>query len=38
LNFLYAGEGTLWTDMKEMGVRANLQIEQGKKTPEKSGK
>ena len=38
LNFLYAGEGTLWTDMKEMGVRANLQIEQGKKGPEKSGK
>ncbi len=26
LKFLYAGEGTLWTDMNNIGVRANLPI------------
>ena len=33
LNFLYAGEGTLWTDMKnaDFGIRANLPIEQSSK-------
>lgn len=26
LKLLYAGEGTLWTDMKNMGVRANMDL------------
>ena len=30
LKLLYAGEGTLWTDMKDIGIRANLPIKQGK--------
>ena len=28
LKLLYACEGTLWTDMKNVGVRANLDIKQ----------
>jgi regulator of protease activity HflC (stomatin/prohibitin superfamily) len=28
LKLLYAGEGTLWTDMQNLGVRANLSIDQ----------
>ncbi len=33
LKFLYAGEGTLWTDMNsaDFGIRANIPIEQSKK-------
>lgn len=27
LQLLYAGEGTLWTDMKNVGIRANLPIQ-----------
>ena len=26
LQFMYAGEGTLWTDMKNLGVRANIPL------------
>ena len=28
LDLLYAGQGTLWTDMKNLGVRANLSLDQ----------
>jgi regulator of protease activity HflC (stomatin/prohibitin superfamily) len=30
LKFLYAGEGTLWTDMDNVGVRANIPIKSSK--------
>lgn len=33
LKFLYAGPGTLWTDSKDLGLRANLPIEQTPETP-----
>jgi hypothetical protein len=33
LKFLYAGPGTLWTDSKELGIRANLPIDQTLETP-----
>lgn len=35
LNLLYAGEGTLWTDMQNVGVRANFDVPQKKSAPEK---
>ena len=37
LQLLYAGEGTLWTDMKnaDFGIRANIPINTPKETPKK---
>jgi len=29
--FLYAGEGTLWTDMKNFGIRGNVDLNPEKK-------
>lgn len=36
LKLLYAGEGTLWTDSKTLGLRANIPITPPKKAPAKS--
>lgn len=33
LNLLYAGEGTLWTDSKNLGLRANVPITSPQKKP-----
>ena len=30
LKLVYAGEGTLWTDMQNLGLRANVDLNQGK--------
>ena len=36
LKLIYAGEGTLWTDMQDLGVRANLPLNQkGKSAPKR---
>jgi regulator of protease activity HflC (stomatin/prohibitin superfamily) len=34
LKFLYAGPGTLWTDSDELGLRANIPIEQSPNAPQ----
>ena len=35
LKLLYAGQGTLWTDLKNIGVRANLPLDNGAPKEEK---